>query len=191
MELSIAAAQQDDADQVCAVDRRVLGSATRQEWLRRKIVAGRCIVACAAGHLVGFAVSDRSFFEQPFLELLIVEPAARRQGVASALVRCVEATWAPRRLFTSTNTSNAPMRHLLESLGYARSGVVENLDDGDPERIYFKHLTWSSMVSRAATAWLEGFNVVTCSNSVCSESATCCGTNCGADCSLTLLDSFN
>ena len=141
MALSIAAAQQDDADQVCELDRRVLGSATRQDWLRRKIVAGRCIVARAPGHLVGFAVSDRSFFEQPFLELLIVEPAARRQGVASALVRCVEATWAPGKLFTSTNTSNTPMQHLLESLGYARSGVVENLDEGDPELIYFKHLS--------------------------------------------------
>ena len=141
MELAIAVAQQDDADQVTELDRHVLGSATRQAWLRAKIAAGKCVVARAAGHLVGFAVSDRWFFEQPFLELLIVEPATRRQGVASTLVRHVETTWTPGKFFTSTNTSNAPMQRLLESLGYVRSGVVENLDEGDPELIYFKHLS--------------------------------------------------
>ena len=138
--MSIAVARENDADQVCDLDRQVLGSASRRSWLREKIAARTCLAAWA-GRLVGFAVSERSFFEQPFLELLIVAPAARRQGVASSLVRRVEAAWAPGKLFCSTNTSNAPMRHLLESLGYVRSGVVENLDEGDPELIYFKHLT--------------------------------------------------
>jgi hypothetical protein len=32
------------------------------------------------------------------------------------------------------------MQHLLESLGYMRSGAVENLDERDTELIYFKHL---------------------------------------------------
>jgi hypothetical protein len=30
------------------------------------------------------------------------------------------------------------MQRLCESLGYLRSGLIENLDDGDPEVFYFK-----------------------------------------------------
>jgi RimJ/RimL family protein N-acetyltransferase len=41
-------------------------------------------------------------------------------------------------LFTSTNQSNIAMQRLCESCGFERSGIVENLDEGDPELIYFK-----------------------------------------------------
>jgi RimJ/RimL family protein N-acetyltransferase len=44
------------------------------------------------------------------------------------------------RVFTSTNESNAHMRHVLEKLGYERSGIVHDLDPGDPELIYSKAL---------------------------------------------------
>ncbi|WP_177330351.1 hypothetical protein [Pseudomonas sp. CCOS 191] len=37
----------------------------------------------------------------------------------------------------STNRSNEPMRRLLKRQGFVASGVVENLDQGDPERVYF------------------------------------------------------
>jgi hypothetical protein len=32
------------------------------------------------------------------------------------------------------------MQAVYESLGFVRSGFVENLDEGDPEIIYFKRL---------------------------------------------------
>jgi len=44
------------------------------------------------------------------------------------------------KLFTSTNQSNVPMQGLLATLEFARSGLIENLDDGDPELVYFKRL---------------------------------------------------
>jgi hypothetical protein len=34
--------------------------------------------------------------------------------------------------------SNTIMQELFEKLGYIRSGYIENLDEGDPEIIYFK-----------------------------------------------------
>jgi hypothetical protein len=49
-----------------------------------------------------------------------------------------EAVAVTPKLFTSTNESNIPMQQLCERLGYARSGLIENLDEGDPEIIYFK-----------------------------------------------------
>jgi hypothetical protein len=45
---------------------------------------------------------------------------------------------ATRKLFTSTNESNRAMRDLLAHAGFEPSGVVQNLDPGDPELIYFK-----------------------------------------------------
>jgi len=33
------------------------------------------------------------------------------------------------------------MQRLCEHLGYVRSGWIDNLDEGDPEIIYFKRVT--------------------------------------------------
>jgi len=41
-------------------------------------------------------------------------------------------------LFTSTNRSNVHMIHVLENLGFQRSGVIHNLDPDDPEIVYVK-----------------------------------------------------
>jgi hypothetical protein len=49
-------------------------------------------------------------------------------------------TIATEKLFTSTNLSNLPMQGIMSKLGYRPSGVIENLDPGDPELIYFKRL---------------------------------------------------
>jgi len=43
-------------------------------------------------------------------------------------------------LFTSTNESNKPMDALLQLLGYVPGGVIENLEPGDPEKLYFLDL---------------------------------------------------
>jgi hypothetical protein len=32
------------------------------------------------------------------------------------------------------------MQNLCEKLGFVRSGCIENLDEGDPEIIYFKRM---------------------------------------------------
>jgi hypothetical protein len=45
------------------------------------------------------------------------------------------------KLFTSTNLSNLPMQALLAKLGYSLCGVINELDDNDPELVYVKHLT--------------------------------------------------
>jgi hypothetical protein len=42
-------------------------------------------------------------------------------------------------LFTSTNQSNLHMQHVLEGLRYEPSGIIRNLDLGDPELVYVKH----------------------------------------------------
>jgi ribosomal protein S18 acetylase RimI-like enzyme len=129
-----------DYDSVRALDRMLIGVRDRAEALRHWIACGECLVAREGDDVVGFAVVNRSFFAQPFIVLLIVHPDQRRRGIASALIRHVECTSAGPKLFTSTNRSNVAMQAVLRSLGFVPSGVVENLEENDPELIFFKRI---------------------------------------------------
>jgi GNAT superfamily N-acetyltransferase len=64
----------------------------------------------------------------------------RRSGAGAALVKYLESHCQTPKIFTSTNLSNLPMQSLLAKLGYTLSGVIHNLDEGDPEIVYFKRL---------------------------------------------------
>lgn len=93
-------------------------------------------VAEDAGDVLGFAVSECSFFGNEFIELVRVHPDARRRGVASALISAVSADRRSAKVFTSTNLSNTPMQGVLAGLGWTSAGIVYGLDDGDPELFY-------------------------------------------------------
>nr|ELR5264180.1 GNAT family N-acetyltransferase [Providencia rettgeri] len=41
------------------------------------------------------------------------------------------------KIFTSTNQSNLATQKLLEKTGFVPSGYIDNLDDNDPELIYY------------------------------------------------------
>jgi ribosomal protein S18 acetylase RimI-like enzyme len=133
-----------DYGAVTAIDRLVTGSGERAGWLGEVFADGHCWVARKAdtqdGEIVGFALLTPTFFRRWFIELLIVHPDHRRQGVGTALVRACEAECAAPQLFVSTNESNTPMQALLARLDYQPSGRVENLDEHDPELIYVKRL---------------------------------------------------
>lgn len=136
--MQIARATADVLPAIQALDPRVRDLPGRREFVERAVAAGQCWLAREGGAIAGFAVCDRSLYDQPFVSLLYVAPERRRQGVATALMQHIEAVCPTDKLFTSTNQSNAPMQRLCESLGYVRSGWIDNLDEGDPEIIYFK-----------------------------------------------------
>jgi len=123
-----------------AMDPRVCGTPGRREFLERAVAAGEAFVARIGGEAAGFAVFDHSFFEQPFISLLYVEPDMRRRGIARALVTHIEARCPEGKLFTSTNASNVVMQQVCDALGFTRSGRIENLDEGDPELVYVRRL---------------------------------------------------
>ncbi|HEX5377651.1 MAG TPA: GNAT family N-acetyltransferase [Phenylobacterium sp.] len=85
--------------------------------------------------LVGYAIMGE-FFGHPFLERIATAQAHRRLGVASALMANIEVGFEGDRMFVSTNESNETMRDLLIKRGYRVSGMVENLDPGDPELFF-------------------------------------------------------
>jgi|GEM_PF-183057 len=131
-------ASMGDLPAIAALDAKAVGHGGRLAELEKHVRSGCCLVSLREGRLAGFAAHDRSFFGQRFLQLIIVDPDDRRSGVGRSLMEAWEAELPGHKLFTSTNESNKPMQQLCEAMGYVRSGVVDNLDEGDPEIIYCK-----------------------------------------------------
>lgn len=89
--------------------------------------------------VTGFVVvKPGHFFGRDFIELLAVSPAARRSGVGRALLRQSLAVAGTSQVFTSTNTSNQPMRSLLRAEDWSFSGQLHGLDEDDPELVFHK-----------------------------------------------------
>lgn len=129
-------ALKSDFETICALD----GNSGRRDFLAKAVKEEQCLIAMIEGIPVGFAVLEQSFYGQGFISLLIVHPDYRRRGVARVLIRRIEAICPTEKLFTSTNELNVIMQRVCEALGFVRSGYTENLDEGDPEIIYFKRL---------------------------------------------------
>ena len=123
---------------MCGVDHIGQAMEQRRRFISDSVRDGIAFVALAHGQVVGYSVFDHSFFGRGFIAMLMVHPDHRRTGVGSSLVRHVEGLCQSDRVFTSTNESNVPMQALLEKLGYRRSGMVDDLDPGDPELFYSK-----------------------------------------------------
>ena len=136
--LSIRLAVNSDADELCALDDIAQHSADRLAFIRRSVAAATCFVAQAES-IAGYAVLEYSFYEQGFVSMLVVHADWRRRGVGTALMTYIESICRTDKLFTSTNLSNLPMQSLLARLGYRLSGVIQGLDEGDPELVYLKH----------------------------------------------------
>ena len=131
----------DDRDSIVALDRIADSDMNRVAFIERALWSEACIVADQNGSVVGYAVLEYTFYDQGFVSMLYVAETARRRGVGRTLVREIETRCRTLKLFTSTNESNGPMQALLASLGYAPSGVIHNLDAGDPELVYFLDLS--------------------------------------------------
>jgi ribosomal protein S18 acetylase RimI-like enzyme len=137
----IAVASAEDLDAVCSLDALVLGDTSRQGLLAESIKAEHCHIAKENGNLLGLIVfQQKAFYGHGFIPLLVVHPAYRRRRVAEGLIRHIRKICPEGKLFTSTNHSNLPMQNLLEKTGFVRRGYIENLDEDDPEIVYFKKI---------------------------------------------------
>ena len=112
----------------------------RVQFINQSISSGLCYVFENENRVVAYSVLEYSFFGNGFIAMLYVDPKFRRHGFGIALMKHLEDICRTKKLFTSTNQSNKPMQALLLKTGYQPSGVVENLDENDPELFYFKRL---------------------------------------------------
>ncbi|HEV3186867.1 MAG TPA: GNAT family N-acetyltransferase [Acidimicrobiales bacterium] len=130
-----------DVGAVLAVKGAPPGYSDRASLIARRVESGDCLVSESDGVISGFlTVHRRSFFGRDFVELLAVDPARRRQGIASDLLRAVTESVVTSQLFISTNSSNAPMRDLLRKEQWLFSGELVGLDADDPELVFYRNV---------------------------------------------------
>jgi mannose-6-phosphate isomerase-like protein (cupin superfamily)/ribosomal protein S18 acetylase RimI-like enzyme len=123
-----------------ALDHVAQSEPERRAFIDRSVGEERAWVVELAGQVCGYSVIGHDFFGRSFLELVYIAADRRGQGLGPMLIRFMETQSRSADFFTSTNESNWHMQYVLEKLGYQRSGVIHNLDPGDPEIIYVKYL---------------------------------------------------
>ena len=138
--VTIRPAAEADVETLCSFDQVALREEGRREFIGRSVAAGSCHVAEVGREVIGYGVLSHAFYGHGFVEMLYVHPGRRRRGAGATLLRHLESLCQSEKLFTSTNLSNLPMQRLLNKAGYALSGVIHNLDEGDPEIVYVKRL---------------------------------------------------
>ena len=138
--ISIRSAIETDIETLWSFDHIARQENERREFIRREVAAGNCFVAVLNETVVGYGVLNYTFHHNGCIDMLYVDSDYRRCGAGAALLKHMESLCETPKLFTSTNLSNLPMQSLLAKLGYVLSGVIHNLDEGDPEIVYFKRL---------------------------------------------------
>ena len=138
--IAIRSAVESDIETLCSFDLIAREDDERRDFIRREVVSGACFVAVDHGEAIGYAVLNYSFYRNGCIDMLYVHSDHRRRGAGAALLRHMESLCRTDKLFTSTNQSNLQMQSLLAKSGYELTGVIHNLDEGDPELVYFKRL---------------------------------------------------
>lgn len=138
--ISIRPAVEDDVNALCSFDLIARRENERREFIRREIASGNCFVAVIDKTVIGYGVLNYTFYYNGCIDMLYIHSDYRRIGAGAALLRHLESLCLTSKLFTSTNLSNLPMQSLLAKLDYVLSGVIHNLDEADPEIVYFKRL---------------------------------------------------
>jgi ribosomal protein S18 acetylase RimI-like enzyme len=130
-----------DIEALAAIDMLAQTSSQRREFIMRSVANGRCsVLITPGGQPAGYGVLDYSFYEYGFVPLIYVDAAHRCLGAGRLLLRHLENLCQTPKLFTSTNLSNLAMQALLGKMDYRLSGVLHDLDEGDPELVYVKYL---------------------------------------------------
>lgn len=131
-------ARPSDVDSIIALDYLAKMHLDRVDFIAHAVTSRTCLVAESLERVVGYGVLEDSFFSHGFISMVYVANADRRKGVGSALFKALADRCTTGKLFTSTNESNHAMQSLLVKSGFLPSGVIYNLDPGDPEQVYFK-----------------------------------------------------
>jgi GNAT superfamily N-acetyltransferase len=138
--ISIRPAVESDVEALCSLDLIARQEDERREFIRGGVASGSCFVAVAGEEVIGYGVLNYTFYDNGCIDMLYVHSDYRRRGAGAALLQHMESLCRTPKLFTSTNLSNLRMQSLLAKLGYELSGVIHNLDEGDPEIVYCKRL---------------------------------------------------
>lgn len=129
-----------DLEQIIGIDLSTRNHQSRRALVESAIGRGECLMALDNGLLLGYGLMNYGFFNRGFVALIWVDVAHRRRGVATALFDEFERRCQSSRIFSSANRSNLATCGFLTSRSYVLSGMVQDLDEDDPEMFYSKKL---------------------------------------------------
>nr|WP_299346703.1 GNAT family N-acetyltransferase [Allomuricauda sp.] len=110
----------------------------REEKITKAIIDKECFIILADNIAVGFVIFDYRFFDQGWIELIIVDEKYRGKGIGGQAIDLICKQSKTKKVFTSTNSSNTQMQKALKKVGFSFAGKITGLDEGDPELFYFK-----------------------------------------------------
>ncbi|MDW8355133.1 MAG: ribosomal protein S18-alanine N-acetyltransferase [Bryobacterales bacterium] len=108
------------------------GSPGAAVWSPESYLHHRCFVAELDGRVAGYIVFQRLSEQETEILNLAVDPACRRRGVASALLRAVIER-SPGRLWLEVRVSNTAARALYRKFGFVDAGIRQNYYANPPE----------------------------------------------------------
>jgi RimJ/RimL family protein N-acetyltransferase len=109
----------------------------REEKITKAILAKECSIILVDNKAVGFVTFDYRFFDQGWIELIIIEENYRGKGIGGRVFDLLCKKCKTNKVFTSTNSSNIQMQKALGKVGFTFAGEINGLDDGDPEWFYY------------------------------------------------------
>jgi RimJ/RimL family protein N-acetyltransferase len=110
----------------------------REEKITKAILGEECFIILADNREVGFVIFDYRFFDQGWIELIILDEEYRGKGIGGKTFDLICKQCKTNKVFTSTNSSNTQMQKALTKAGFSFAGKLNGLDDGDPELFYYK-----------------------------------------------------
>ncbi|MTB67578.1 GNAT family N-acetyltransferase [Providencia sp. wls1943] len=119
------------------IDTYIMVDSIRRQQIQDWVMSQSCYLAEEKGEVLGYGVLNYHFFGCGFIEMLMVAERFRHRGIGLALLKALQEICHHPKLFTSTNQSNLLMQKLLLKSGFIPSGQIDNLDDNDPEIIFY------------------------------------------------------
>jgi RimJ/RimL family protein N-acetyltransferase len=110
----------------------------RVEKIDKAILAGECFIITEDQSSIGYVIFDYRFFDQGWIELIIIDEKYRGKGIAGKVFNLLCEQCKTDKVFTSTNRSNTRMQRALVKANFTFAGELNGLDDGDPELFYYR-----------------------------------------------------
>ncbi len=115
----------------------------REETITKAILDGECFLILADDKEVGFVIFDYRFFNQCWIELIVIDEKHRGKGIGGKVFDIICKQCKSDKVFTSTNRSNTQMQRALKKADFSFAGELSGLDEGDLELFYYKKLVES------------------------------------------------
>lgn len=110
----------------------------REEKIIKAISNEECFLILVDTQEVGFVIFDYLFFDQGWIELIIIDEKYRGKGIGGKTFDPICEKCNNDKVFTSTNSSNTQMQRALTKADFTFAGELKGLDDGDTELFYYK-----------------------------------------------------